>query len=266
MELPGMCQALYYLLNLNADDDGFINNPQTIRKSLECTKEQLQLLVDRGFLLDFSSGVMVVTHWRLHNDLKKDRYKPTIYQEEFARLTVAANKMYTLSPNCIQEESGVETQTRLEENRIEKMRTDKTSIEPEAEEGQPVSVGESSVGSSVVTDKCDRILSLYNACCPSLEPCTQLSYFTKRRLETMAMPDYKLREAFVKANHTPFLRGEGNNGWKASLDWLCTDDHLNKVLSGAYDPREPPKKPSIFGSGELGEVELREIRKLLAEE
>ena len=42
--------------------------------------------------------------------------------------------------------------------------------------------------------------------------------------------------AVKKAQQTPFLRGEGSRGWRASFDWFVAN-HVNiyAVLEGKYD-------------------------------
>jgi DNA-binding transcriptional regulator YhcF (GntR family) len=48
------------------------------------------------------------------------------------------------------------------------------------------------------------------------------------------LEDFKA--AVMKAQQTPFLRGEGNRGWRASFDWFVAN-HVNvyAVLEGKYD-------------------------------
>jgi hypothetical protein len=42
--------------------------------------------------------------------------------------------------------------------------------------------------------------------------------------------------AVIKAQETPFLRGEGAKGWKADFDWfIANDGNVVKVLEGKYD-------------------------------
>ena len=42
--------------------------------------------------------------------------------------------------------------------------------------------------------------------------------------------------AVIKAQETPFLRGEGPTGWKADFDWFIANDrNVVKVLEGKYD-------------------------------
>lgn len=85
-EMPLSAQALYFHLNMHADDDGFLNNANKIRKSINASEDDLKLLMLKRFILPFESGVVVIKHWRMHNLLRKDRYNPTQYQEEFKRL------------------------------------------------------------------------------------------------------------------------------------------------------------------------------------
>ena len=45
--------------------------------------------------------------------------------------------------------------------------------------------------------------------------------------------------AVLKAQETPFLRGEGSKGWRADFDWLISNDrNVVKVLEGKYDHHE----------------------------
>lgn len=95
LDMPLSTQALYFHLNMRADDDGFINNPKRIQRSIGATDDDLKLLLAKRFLICFENGVIVIKHWRMHNTLKKDRYNPTQYQDELARLEVKDNKAYT---------------------------------------------------------------------------------------------------------------------------------------------------------------------------
>jgi hypothetical protein len=42
--------------------------------------------------------------------------------------------------------------------------------------------------------------------------------------------------AVIKAQETPFLRGESERGWKADFDWFyANDQNVIKVLEGRHD-------------------------------
>lgn len=98
LEMPLSAQALYFHLNMRADDDGFVNNPKRITDYVGAASDDLKLLLAKRFIIVFDSGVIVIRHWRMHNTLKSDRYHPTNYQEEFATLCLEENKAYSERP------------------------------------------------------------------------------------------------------------------------------------------------------------------------
>lgn len=95
LDMPLSTQALYFHLNMRADDDGFINNPKRIQRTIGASEDDLKLLIAKRFVICFENGVIVIKHWRMHNTLRKDRYNPTQYQEQFALLDVKDNNAYT---------------------------------------------------------------------------------------------------------------------------------------------------------------------------
>lgn len=99
LEMPMSSQALYFHLCMNADDDGFVKNPKSIQRFVGCNNDDLTLLAVKHFILTFDSGIIVIKHWRMHNLLRKDRYKETVYVEEKARLYLKDDGAYTLDAN-----------------------------------------------------------------------------------------------------------------------------------------------------------------------
>ena len=95
LDMPLSTQALYFHLNMRADDDGFVNNPKRIQRTVGASEDDLKLLIAKRFLICFENGVIVIKHWRMHNTLKNDRYRPTQYQEEYKMLEIKDNKSYT---------------------------------------------------------------------------------------------------------------------------------------------------------------------------
>lgn len=95
LDMPLSTQALYFHLNMRADDDGFVNNPKRIQRTIGASEDDLKLLIVKRFVICFENGVIVIKHWRMHNTLRKDRYAPTQYQEELSRLKIKENKSYT---------------------------------------------------------------------------------------------------------------------------------------------------------------------------
>ena len=95
LDMPLSAQCLYFHLNMRADDDGFVNNPKKIQRMLGATEDDLKLLLAKRFIIGFASGVIVIKHWRMHNLLRKDRYNPTQYREEYKTLELKENGSYT---------------------------------------------------------------------------------------------------------------------------------------------------------------------------
>ncbi len=121
LDMPLSAQALYFHLSMRADDDGFINNPKKIQRMIGASDDDCKLLVMKRFILVFDSGVIVIKHWRLHNYIQKDRYKPTIYQEEKAQLLIKDNKTYTDNLGAgISNVYNTDTQDRLSQDNIGK--------------------------------------------------------------------------------------------------------------------------------------------------
>ena len=96
IEMPMSSQALYFHLCMNADDDGFVKNPKSIQRLVGCNDDDLKLLIAKRFIIPFETGVIVIKHWRMHNLLRKDRYKETVYTEEKALLFLKKDGAYTL--------------------------------------------------------------------------------------------------------------------------------------------------------------------------
>jgi hypothetical protein len=72
LEMPPSAQALYFHLNMRADDDGFVNNPRKITRYVGAAEDDLKLLILKRFIIAFDSGVIVIKHWRMHNTLRMD--------------------------------------------------------------------------------------------------------------------------------------------------------------------------------------------------
>ena len=134
LDMPLSTQSLYFHLSMRADDDGFINNPKKIQRMIGCADDDLKLLIAKNFIIPFESGIVVIKHWKIHNYIRNDRYKETVYKEEMALLEVKDNKAYTLGiPNGYQ----MDTQVRLGKDRIGKDSLDKDIIVVESDDSPP---------------------------------------------------------------------------------------------------------------------------------
>lgn len=135
LDMPLSTQALYFHLNMRADDDGFVNNPKRIQRTIGASEDDLKLLLAKRFLIGFESGVIVIKHWRMHNTLRKDRYNPTQYKEELSLLAIKDNNAYTekvaeipMATTWQPPDNHLATQYSIDKYSIDKNSIDKNSI------------------------------------------------------------------------------------------------------------------------------------------
>lgn len=124
MDMPTSAQALYFHLGMHGDDDGFVGSPKKIMRSVGCNDDDLRILAQKGFIIPFQSGVVVIVDWKQHNYLRGDRYHPTIYTEEKQQLEVGESGKYVLISGVesvgIPNGNQMATQYRLGEVSLEK--------------------------------------------------------------------------------------------------------------------------------------------------
>ncbi|GDZ85351.1 conserved phage C-terminal domain-containing protein [Leuconostoc citreum] len=121
LDMPLSTQALYFHLNMHADDDGFIDNTKTIQRMIGSSDDDRKLLVAKQFIIPFENGLVVIKDWRVHNYIQGDRYHKTQYINEKSQLVVEENNMYT---KRVQEVSNMDTQVRLGKDRLGKVSKD----------------------------------------------------------------------------------------------------------------------------------------------
>ena len=133
IDLPMDAIALYFLLGMEADDEGFVS-PKRVIKLYGGKEDSIKVLIAKGYLIPFDTGVVVITDWKRNNYLQKDRVKPTIYQYEKAQITFDDfNQKYTMFNRCL-------TDVNIEENRIEENSIDKNRRDKSMREGKPFDI------------------------------------------------------------------------------------------------------------------------------
>lgn len=132
-DLPMEAKALYFLMGMEADDEGFVS-PRKILKLYGGTEDSLRVLAAKGYIIPFKTGVIVITDWKRNNYIQKDRLKPTIYQEEKAQLEYDnETQKYVCLTNVKQMLNNGLTNVNIDKNRIDKNRIDKNSIDKKKE-------------------------------------------------------------------------------------------------------------------------------------
>lgn len=236
--LPSSAQALYLHLSMSADDDGFNNQVASSMFKAHATTADLGMLLERKYLYQFDDGVIVIKHWRMANALRKDRYTPTTFQEDLAKLNLDENSAYTMSDvdGC-----------RLVAKRLpqDKLSKDKLS------KGNSITRQQEHKESASARDEkkytCMKVVDMYHEECPSLPKVRSLSDERKKhilaRLKEHSMDE--LRLAFQKAEASDWCTGRSGD-WKCNLEWMMkSENNLLKILEGNYDNRNSIKEKTI---------------------
>lgn len=233
LEMPLSTQALYFHLNMRADDEGFVNNPKKIQRMIGASDDDLKLLIAKNFVIPFESGIVVIKHWKIHNYIQNDRFKATVYTEEKARLSIKENKAYTMDTEWIQNGYKLDTQ-----DSIGKVSIDKDNINSIRDTIRP-------------TETVERIIEKWNTLSDlGIKPISKLGEGTQRRTWLLARLKTYTEDDFYKAienvKHSLFLQGHNKNGWTITFDWFVRPNNFPKVLEGNYNDTkpEPPKYES----------------------
>jgi len=115
MDLSMSAKALYFLLGMEADDEGFVSYKKVMRIH-GGNEDDVKILMAKKFIIRFNSGVVVITDWNKNNYLQESRIKPTEYQKERKMLTLTDTQKYELN-RCLTsiEEYSIE-ESSIEEN------------------------------------------------------------------------------------------------------------------------------------------------------
>lgn len=234
LDMPYSARCLYFHINLNADDDGFLNSPNKVMRISDATKDDLNLLIEKRFILSFPGGVICVKHWLMHNTLKKDRYKGTKYQEFLSTLEVKENGAYT------EKAKQTEAETERFQNGIETETERKHSIVKD-------SIVKDSIDKERIEKDGQQIVDLFHSLCPSFNQVKYLSEKTKANiaesLSFFTLDDFKT--LFIKAEASAFLKGENEKKWSATFDWLIKAENITKVLNGNYDTKKTARQAEL---------------------
>lgn len=120
LDMPISAQCLYFHLGMRADDDGFVSAPKQVTRMVLCSQDDMRILVSKGFIIPFESGVIVIRHWKQHNYIQSDRYKKTAYLAEKEQLSLV-NGVYRLDTEQSQIVYEADTQVRLGKDSIDKV-------------------------------------------------------------------------------------------------------------------------------------------------
>lgn len=263
LDMPLTTQALYIHLIMNADDDGFLNNSQKITRMIGAGKKDFELLISAEFIIDFNNGICAVKHWKLHNYIRSDRYKPTVYQDELSRLVIASNKVYEESKTY--EKTKVyeaDTNEKLSYSNIEdiigKDNQQDIFLESETEVNEESYKGDGNYEFSeqkvdgipsddhmetqnrldeisVDKDSIEKVMRKWNLLGISNISCIKN---TRQKLLKARIKEHgtdNVINAIGNIEKSSFLKGQNDRGWVITFDWFVKPNNFIKVFEGNYD-------------------------------
>lgn len=204
LDMPSSTQMLYFHFSMNADDDGFVNNPKKIQKMCGASDDDFKLLIAKSFIILFDSGIIVIKHWKMHNYIQADRYRPTDYVEEKSMLGIKSNKAYTLDVSKTDTEC-------IQNGYVGKVSIDKDSIDKD------------SIGESVRGEKAKRFYP------PTLDEVKQYCEERKNNIDPMAFIDFYSSKGWMIGKNRM-------KDWKAAVrTWERKRKEQSKAESSVYD-------------------------------
>lgn len=227
LDMPLTTQALYFHLGMKADDDGFVGNPKKVTRSVNCSEDDLRLLITKGFVIAFESGVIVITHWDIHNHIQPSKKKDTIYQNEKTLLKLNDTKTYVLcsgkSAANRRQIGGTSSEDGRRKIREDKIREDKR-------------VHTSSVDDCPPAIDYQSVLDLFNQICVSLPKATKLTDTRRRKIKSVhkQLDGVSFNDFFERVETSDFLTGRVKK-WRADFDWIMQPKNAVKIIEGSYD-------------------------------
>ena len=86
LTMPPSSRLLYYDLGMAADDDGVVE-AFTVIRTTGAVEDDLRVLVSKGFVLLLNDELVAyITDWSKNNQIRKDRYQPSIYKKLLVKL------------------------------------------------------------------------------------------------------------------------------------------------------------------------------------
>lgn len=238
LEMPLSSQALYFHLSMRADDDGFINNPKKIQRMINASEDDLKSLIAKGYIIPFETGIIVIKHWKIHNYIRSDRYKPSIFKEK-ELVKVDSQSIY--QPIDSTDTNGIPTDNQMVYQMDTQDRLGKESIVKD-------SIGKDNTLLSVSTDTKQRInyeniMNLFNSVCVSLPKIRNLTDLRKQKIRKANKELNGDFESFFKRiESSDFLTGK-NGSWNGcNFDWIFKPQNLIKIIEGNYDNKSSKPK------------------------
>ena len=206
-----------------------VSSSKRIARSIGCNEDDLKLLVAKGFVICFDNGIVVITHWLLHNSIRKDRKKDTLFKTEKALLSLD-NGTYSkldnqLSTACQPSVNQMSAQDKLSKDKISKDKISKDKTDNMS----------TAVDSRNAFDY-QGVVDLFNSVCVSLPKVQKLSD-KRRKLIVNAgklLGEISFEGFFNLVESSDFLTGRNGKWSGCGFDWILQPANLTKIIEGNY--------------------------------
>lgn len=95
LDLPATTQLLYFHLGMEADDRGYINNARSIIKLCGSNLGDLEMLINKKFVLLRKDNLVLIKGWRINNTIQPTRISESSYVDDLRSLFFDENLSYT---------------------------------------------------------------------------------------------------------------------------------------------------------------------------
>ena len=161
LRMPSSSRLLYYDLGMQADDDGVVE-AFSVMRTTGATEDDLRVLSSKGFVSVLNEDLVTyISDWSRNNLIKKDRYRPSIYQELLVKVGTGTRMEPKWNPVGTQ----VEPQVRLGKDSVIENANAFSCAEPEPDSTPPAILLPLNDGSEypVTVEQCHEWAGLYPA-------------------------------------------------------------------------------------------------------
>lgn len=239
MDMQMSTKALYFLLGMEADDEGFVSHKKVMRIH-GGQPDDLKVLIVKKFIIEFPSGVSVITDWNKNNWLDNRRIKETEYQNEKKQLLLTDTRQYVLSNGSasIEERRGEENTFSHEKDVAIPKLKDKVTEEVEVdddvefvetdEDGNPLSKKKNIGKDKEFKRLCQELSTTFMSKCVEYtgKPTVVTnSYFIVKG--AMKRHNLKWRDLFAVLDDW-FEDRKRRDDEKMNFSWMLSTPHLNR--------------------------------------
>lgn len=259
-------QLAFFKLCLCADDDGFVSGA----KQAGVTESSLKELKNAGYIFRFSTKIILIRHWLVHNRIRKDTYNPTHHQAEKALVILGPDNIYYLDSVTETSENGTVTVPQLSRDQLSLTQSSSTQSSLPQSNTDQSSITQSSLYQERAEKVADNDAVTAPACGAPPDKINNFNIFwdmypkKKDKVGTYAVfrkIDAPFEEIMAGLeNHMNSSQWNDDDGMYIPdpANWLYRQEW--QVKKSAHKPKAP-----VGAAGELGPEELEMIRRALAE-